>query len=143
VEMLALDDGSAALGVGGLGHDALIMQLCSFGLQSLLRVPLVALVELAVLGPGHAMLVLLGQDLGLPDRLDGAVVMVLVDFLLEGSLDLLMLGGLDSLVLDGRRDTLVDGRVVMPSLGRDVVDRLLGSFHGDECVPVDLGLKCQ
>jgi hypothetical protein len=131
VEMLALYGRGAALGVGGLGHDTLIVQLRSFGFQSLLSLPLVAVVKLAVLGPNHSVLVLLGQDLGVLDGLDGAVVMVLVDLLLDGSLDFFMLSGLDSLVLHRRSNTLMHGRIVMTSLGLDVVDGLLGSVHGE------------
>lgn len=132
MEMLALDGRGAALGVGGLCDDTLIVQLRSFGSQSLLSLPLVAVVELAVLSPDHSVLVLLGQDLGVFDGLDGAVVVVLVDFLLDSSLDFFMLSGLDRLVLDGRSNTLMDGRIVVPSLGRDVVNGLLRSVHGDQ-----------
>lgn len=81
VEMLALYNRGAALRVGGVGHDTLIMQLLSFDSQSLLGFLLIAVIELAVLSSEHSVLVLLGQDLGVLDGLDGAVVMVLVDFL--------------------------------------------------------------
>jgi hypothetical protein len=88
----------------------------------------VAVIEIAVLRCGHSMPVLLWQDLSILDRLDGAVVMVLVDLFVDGSIDILMPGRLDCLVFYGRSNLLMDGSIVMSSLGH-VVGSLLDLVH--------------
>jgi len=48
------------------------------------------------------------------------VEVVLVDLLVDGSLDLLVLGAVDGLVKNSRGNLLVDGGVMVTSLGPEV-----------------------
>lgn len=57
--------------------------------------------------------------------------MVLVDFLVNGSLHLLVLSPLDALVGDGWGNLLVDGGVVVTRVGHEVLDCCLGGIHRD------------
>lgn len=61
--------------------------------------------------------VLLREDLTVCHGLDGGVVVVLVNLLVDGSGDLLMLGLVDGLVKDCGCNTLVDSGVVVTGLG--------------------------
>lgn len=133
VEVLALDGRRAALGLDGVGHDTLVAQLSGLGLQRPLGGLGAAVVKLAMLRPDDAVLVLLRQDLSVVHGLDSAVVVVLVDFLVDGSLDLLVPGRLDRLVPDLWTDLSLDGGVVMPGLGRNLLDSMLGGLHDDRC----------
>jgi len=131
VNMLALDDGSAALGVLGLMDNTLIAELSLLGLKSPLSLLMVAVVELAVHYAANVVLVLLRKDLTVMDWLHLAVVVVLVHFLVHGGGDLLVPGGLDSLVLHCRSNLLVDSGVVMARFGHEVLDCLLSLVHFD------------
>ncbi len=122
METLVLDSRGAALGFCGVSHNTLVVQLPRFGPQRLLSGLLVAVIKLPVLCSGYPTLVLLGQDFSVLNRLDGAVVMVLVDLLIGGSLDLFMPGRFDRLVLDGRGGLLMDGSIVMTRLSVHVVN---------------------
>jgi hypothetical protein len=73
--------------------------------------------------------VLLREHLTVLHWLDGAVVVVLVNLLVDGGLNLLMLMGLHDLMLDSGSDSLVDSGVVVTRLGHEVRDGSLGLFH--------------
>lgn len=137
VDMLALDHRRTALRVRGALDVALIAQLASLGTHGALGALVVAVVKLAVDGAGDLGSVLLGHHLGGLDRLDGAVVVVLVHLLVDGGVDLLMLGGLDGLVLDGWRRRLVDCGVMTAGLVHELADDFLGLLHvggiGGDC----------
>jgi len=130
VKTLALDNRSAALGLDGVSHDALVVQLPGFGPQGPFSGLVVAVIDIAVLCCGHTIPVLLRQNLSILDRLDGAVVMVLVDLFVDGSTDNFMPGRLDCLVFYGRSNLLIDASIVMSSLGH-VLSSLLGLVHND------------
>ena len=75
---------------------------------------LVATVDiLTVLDGKDVLLVLLGQDLPVLDRLNGCVVVILVNFLVDDRNDLLALLPFYSLLYNGRVDLFVDGSIMM------------------------------
>lgn len=129
VNMLALHGRSTALGLPGVLDDTLVSQLGPLGLQSPLGLLLVAVVELAVHYAANVVPVLLGEDLAVLDRLNLAVVVVLVHLLVDGGVDLLVPGRLDGLVLHCRSNLLVDSGVMVAGLGHKVLNCLLGRVH--------------
>jgi len=129
--MLALNDRSTALGVLGVVHDTLIPELGLLGLQGALSLLVIAVVKLAVYDTSDVVLVLLREDLAVVDGLHLAVVVVLVNLLVDGCGDLFMAGGLDRLMLYCRSDLLVDSGVVVARLGHEVLDCLLSPVHFD------------
>lgn len=106
VNVLPLLGGRGLLGAPGTLDFAQVLELGALGLEGV-GGGIVSVVELATI------LVLLvgmlgGLDLAVLDGLDGTVVVVLVDVLVDLGVDLLVLPRLDRLVLDGRRLGLVD-----------------------------------
>jgi len=131
VDMLATDGGRRTLAVGGGINLPLVFE------ASLLldKVPLcrivVAVIELSVLDGTKLGSVLLGEHLTVLNRLNGAVVVVLMNLLVDSCLNLLVLVGLDHLVSDSGSNRLMDGSVVVTRLGHEVRDGCLGLFHDD------------
>jgi len=138
VNVLALNSGGAALGGLGLNYVTLVTVLVALSLEHLPGVIILSVVDLALLNAGNAVLMLLREDLLVEDGLDSAVVVVLVDLLLNSSLDLLVTSRLDSLLCDGGANVLMDGGIVT-SLGLNIVKNLLclvhfeGSEGGEMC----------
>jgi hypothetical protein len=130
VDMLALDHGRTALRVRGALDVALVAKLAGLGPHGALGALVVAVVKLAMDRTGNLGGMLLGHHLGGLDRLDGAVVVVLVHLLVDGGVDLLMLGRLDGLVLDGRSRRLVYRGVMAASLVHELANDFLGLLHG-------------
>jgi hypothetical protein len=133
VNMLALNSGSAALSDLGLSYVTLITVLSTLGLELLLGLVVLPVVEFPLLNTSHPVLVLLRKDLLVEDGLDGAVVVVLVDLLLNRCPHLLVTLRLDCLLCDGGADVLMDCGVMVTGLGLDVVNSLLCLLHC-ECV---------
>lgn len=131
MHLLALHHGRLALGVGSVSHNALVSQLSGLGPEGALSGLVVAVVELPVDDTGGVVVVLLGQNLAVLNRLHDAMVVVLVDFLLDGRGDFLVSGRLDRLVGHGRGRLLLHLGVVVPSVGHEVVDLGFGAVHGD------------
>jgi len=129
VDMLALDDRGASLGVSSIFNNTLVTQFGLLCLQCSLCVFVVAMVELSVDDSTNIVLVLLGQDLLVMDGLDLVVIMVLMNFLVNCRGDLLVAGRLDRLVLNGRSNLLMDGRVMVARLVQKVLDCCLGLVH--------------
>lgn len=132
MNLLTLNDGGVALRVGGARDGALIFELAGLGSQGSLGGLVVAVVELAVDDLAAVVDVLLGKDFGVVDGLDLAMVVVLVDLLVDGGVDLLVLGWADGFLLHGGCDLLLDGGVVVTCLGDELVDGLLCSIHDGE-----------
>jgi hypothetical protein len=76
--------------------------------------------------------VLLGQNLAVVHWLDSAVVVVLVNLLVDSGVDLFMQMRLDNLVCDGWGHSLVDGGVVVASAGSEILDGCLNLVHFDD-----------
>lgn len=117
VDVLASNDGSDGVGVCGLADDTLILELGSLASETVLNLPLITVLVGAVLNSDQVVGVLLGEDLAVGHGLDRGVVVVLVDFFVDGSDDLLVLSAVDGLVQDSRGDGLVDGGVMVSGLG--------------------------
>ena len=105
---VALTD--AALGTGALELQALL-------LKTSLDSGIVTVVLLALFDGGHLVDVLLRENFTVLDRLDRGVVVVLVDFTVDGGGGLLMTVLGDVLVDYGRGDLLVHGSVIVTGLG--------------------------
>jgi len=129
VHLLALHHGRLALRVGSVGHGALVPQLAGLGPEGAVGGLVIAVVEFPVDDAGGLVVVLLGQDLAVVNGLHDAMVVVLVDFLVDGRGDFLVSGGVDRLVRHGRSGLLLHLGVVLPSVGHEVVDLGLGALH--------------
>jgi len=129
VNMLALDDGSMRLGASSIIYDTLITHLGLLSLQSSLGGCLIPVIELPVDDLAEVGLVLLGKDFLVVNGLLDAVVVVLVDLLVDSSADLFMLSRLDDLFLNGRGDGLVGSGVVVTGLGDEVANSSLCLVH--------------
>jgi hypothetical protein len=96
---------------------------------------MVAVVEFAVLYGTELGLMLFGKDFAINDRLNSAVVVVLVNLLVYGSVDLLVYVRLDSLVGDGGSNGLMDCGVMVARTVGEVGESCLDFIHFDmKCV---------
>lgn len=98
VYMLASNSGVCALAVAGTVNSALILESCLLSSKGALSVLGIAVVKFSVLNGTEVGSVLLGKNLPVLDWLDGAMVVILVHLLVNGSVDLLMLVRLDGLI---------------------------------------------
>ena len=89
------------------------------------------MLERAVLYGDDLVMMLLWQRLRMCDRLLRGMIVILMDFLVYGSVCFIVLRLLDSLIRDGRVDLLVNGGVMLAGSRQDVLDRLLGFVHVD------------
>lgn len=87
VDMLSLNFGKYARGMSSLVSGAGVFELCSFALEFLTCLRGVTVIELCVLHGCHSVAVLLWKDFLVFNRLDGGMVVVLVDFAVYGFLD--------------------------------------------------------
>lgn len=117
VNVLASNHGCNSVCVGRLSDDTLILELSSLTSETCLDLSSVAVLESAVLNGDEVVGVLLRKDLTVGNGLDGGVVVVLVNLLVDGSGDLLVLGRSDGLVKNSGCNALVDGGIVVTSLG--------------------------
>ena len=114
--MLASDGRGLLLDYGLASLHSLVTELSSLLLETGTDGGVITVVDLTGLSGGDAVGVLLGKNLTILDGLDRGVVVVDVDFLVDGGLGLLDARLLDSLLDDGRSDLLVDGRVLVSSV---------------------------
>jgi len=133
MHLLALHHGRLALRVGSVGHNALVPQLAGLGLEGALSGLVVAVVELPVDDAGGIVVVLLGQDLAVVNRLHDAMVVVLMDFLIGSRGGFFVSGRRDRLVSHGRSCLLLHLGVVVPGVGHEVVDLGFGAVHVEIC----------
>ena len=80
VHMLTSDCRGGGRFVLSLADSPSVLVLRCFGGETFLDVRVVAVFDMAVFNIGHLVAVLLGEDLLVLDRLDGSVVMILVDY---------------------------------------------------------------
>jgi hypothetical protein len=100
VDVLACDSGLSSLGVLNVADGAGVFELGLLGGETVLNVVVIPMLDVAVLDAGHVVCVLLGKDLLVLDGLNGGVVVVLVDFTVNGCLEVLVLGASDVLLGD-------------------------------------------
>lgn len=77
----------------------------------------------------NVVVVLLREDLLVMHRLNGVVIVVLVDLAVNSSVHLLMLLRSDCLMLNRRLDMLMDSCVVVSSFGHELGDSFLSLIH--------------
>jgi len=129
VNMLALDNGRMGLGTASLINDTLVAHLTLLSLQSSLDASMITVIKLPVDRLAEVGRVLLGKHLPVMDGLLDAVIVILVNLLVDSSANLLMLSRLDDLLLNGRGDGLVGSGVVVTRLGDEVFDGSLCPVH--------------
>lgn len=133
MNVLSANSRSNALAVGGLLNAPLVLEASLVGHQIPLDGLGIAVVELPMLNCADLGLVLLGKNLAVVDWLYSAVVVVLVDLLVNCSVDLLVHMGLDNLLCDGGSHCLVDCGVMVAGTAHEVGDSCLRLVHC-ECV---------
>jgi len=131
VDVLASDGWCNGLSCSTLNADGLVLELSSLLFETGSYVTVVAVVVFTVLDWCKVVGVLLWQDLAVLDRLDGCVVVILVDLFVNGGLDVLVSCSSNGLVLDSWGNTLVNGGVVVTGLGHEAADCLLCFVHVD------------
>lgn len=129
MDMLADNSGCRCLRADGPGLNMLVMELSTLLLETAADCGLVAFVQDPLLRVGNDSCVFLGEDDFVLDRLNGGMVMVLMNLAVDDGLDLLMFGLLDRFLDHGGGDLLVNGGVVMTGPVEDFADGMLGSLH--------------
>ena len=117
VNVLASKGWGGGASLLGLTSDGLITELGCLEAKTLLNFGITAMLKLALLNRGKVVVVLLSKTLLVVDWLDGGVVVVLVDLLVNSSLDLLVLVDVLSVTSDGWGNLLVNCSVVVARLG--------------------------
>jgi hypothetical protein len=87
---------------------ASVLELSSFGGKAFLDVAVVSVLDLTVLYSCHVVAVLLWENLTVLDRLNRGVVVVLVNFPVDGCLCLVMMDSVYSFFGDSWVDSLED-----------------------------------
>jgi len=133
VDVLASQRWCCSLGMLSLANFLGVLELSAFSLETLLYVVIVAVVDLTVLDASEVVRMLLWEDLLVLYRLDGSVVVVLVDLTVDSGLDVLMVGLGYVLVLDSGVDGLMNSGGVFSVLGKETGNCCLGFIHFDSC----------
>jgi len=110
-----------------------VLELSRLPLKLAANVRLVAVLESLVLDRDDVVLVLLRQDLFGLHRLDGCVVVVLVNILVDGSGDVLVGVRLDVLLGDSLARVFVNSSLMLSVVGDEVRNSLLSLLHDDGC----------
>ena len=129
MNVLASNSGSSTLAVSGSIYMTLVLEAGLLFDQVPLDRIVVTVIKFAVLNCAKFGSVLLGKNLTVLDRLDCTVVVVLVDFFVNSSLNFLVNMGLDNLMLYSRGNSFMDSGVMMSRLGHKVGDSCLGLVH--------------
>ena len=108
VDVLACNRGVGRRGMLRLSDGPLVLELCLLGLKALTDVVVIAVLDVAVLDAGEVVRVLFWKNLTVLDWLHGGVVVVLVDFAIDGCLSIFVLGAGYVFVLDGGVDSLLE-----------------------------------
>lgn len=133
VDVLTTNGGSDTLALCGALNSPLVPELSLLLNKVPLGAVMVAVVKFAVLDSTELSSMSLWKHLSVLDRLDSAVVVILVDFLVYRSVDLLMLMRLDGLVGNCRSNSLVDCGVVMTRTVGEISEGCLDFVHLDIC----------
>lgn len=101
MNMLTSNSWGNGCSVMGLPNSAGVLELSALGLKSLLHVSRITVLNVLVLNSTDVVGVLLWCNLSVLNWLDGSVVVILVDFTIDGSGSLLVSGLCNILVHDG------------------------------------------
>ena len=99
-----------------LGHTTVALELSRFLLEAGFDSIGIAMLMVTFLNRDDVVMMFLGKDFAVMDRLNGGVVMVLMDFTVDGSSGLLVTLLNDGLVDDSGSNLLVDSGVMVTSL---------------------------
>jgi len=116
VNMLAGDGWFHALGHSGATLNASALEPSSLLFETSLDGSRISMAVFTGLNGGHVMNMLLWENLAILHRLDGGVIMVLVNLTIDGGLHILVTGLHDLLLDDGGSNLLVDGGVCFTSI---------------------------
>jgi len=119
VRVFAFHGGSRRTRVVRIMRRRSVLELCSFIVEALAGLFMVAVFEFAVLHGGWVVGVLFGKDFAVLDWLDGGVVVILVDFAVDCFCDLFVADGLDFFAGYGSADGFVDSGVVVAMVERE------------------------
>jgi hypothetical protein len=111
MHMFACDDGVGGRRVLRLADRAGVFELGLLSGEAVFDVGVIAVLDVLVLDAGHLVGVLFWKDLAVLDGLDGGVVVVLMDFAVDGRGGLLMARGSYMLLLNSRVNCLVGVRL--------------------------------
>jgi len=131
VDMLASNDWLGSSLVLTLNTSGGILEACLLSSELLLHLIGVVMLKVAVLDTDEVVVVLLWEDLSVLHRLDGSVVVILVDLLVYGGGDVLVVDLGNCLLGHGGVHGLVDGGVMVTRLVQEVLDGFLGGLHLD------------
>jgi hypothetical protein len=131
VHVFTSDRRCHTLALGSSLYAPLVLELCLL----LDKIPLggfmVAVVEFTMLDSAELGLMLFGKDLTVDNRLNSAVVVVLVNLLVYGSVDLLVYMRLDGLVGDSGSNSLMDCGVMVARTVGEIGESCLNFVHFD------------
>lgn len=122
MDMLASHDRSYGRGMLGRADFSRVFELRLLARETLLDMRIAAMVDILVLDADNIVRVLLGEDFAVVDGLHRGMVVVLVDFTVDGGGDIFVAGRCNVFLLDGGLDSLVHAGVVFAVLvekGRD------------------------
>jgi len=129
VDMLASNDWLGSGLVLTLNTGRGIFEACLLSSELLLHLIGVVMLKVAVLDTDEVVVVLLWEDLSVLHRLDGSVVVILVDLLVDGGSDAVFLLTSHGLVDDCRVDFLVDSSVMLAILVDEALHGVLCGIH--------------
>lgn len=130
VDVLASDGRGSGLSVVGFLDTLMVLEVTEFGSESLLGLMLVLVVEFSFFGGQDVVGMLLRKSFLVRQRLNGGVVVMLMNLTVNSLGGFLVEVRLDGLSSDGGVDRLIDGGVVAPVAG-DLVDGGSSCFHLD------------
>jgi len=120
VNVLASDAWCSSACVLCIGDFAGVLELSLLSCKTLLDVRVIAVLDVAVLDTGHLVAVFFRKNFTVLDRLNGSVVVILVNLAVYGGGDILVSGRSDVFLLNGGVDSLVDSGIVLSVLGEEV-----------------------
>jgi len=108
-----------------------ILELCLLSCEALLYVVVVTVIDVAVLDAAHIVGVFLWENFTVLYRLDGGVMVILVDFAVDCCAHILVSGWGNFLMLNSWVHGLVNGCVMLSVLVKEVSNSCLCLFHCD------------
>lgn len=145
VDMLASNDWLSSSLVLTLDTSGGVLEACLLSSELLLHLVGIVVLEVAVLDTNKVVVVLLWENLCVLDGLDGSMVVILVNLLVDGSGDAVFLLTSHGLVDDCRVDFLVHSSVMLAILVDEALHCVLCGVHDcgiDLMFSVDWVMRC-